>query len=158
MQYLKSIEKPDGECFLCAAAATAESNVEQRKGRLVLWTTEQSVVVINLYPYTNGHLLIAPKAHKADMELLSHDELVDLQTQTVRAIRLLKKALSPQAFNLGINLGRVAGAGVPGHLHQHVVPRWNGDVNFMTVVGDIRVVPEAADQLYDHLMNVMAVK
>jgi ATP adenylyltransferase len=157
MQYIKAIDKPEGDagCFLCAAAATAESDIDQRKGRLVLWTSEHCVAVINLYPYTNGHLLIAPKAHKADLELLTPEESNDLIAQTIRAVALLKKALSPQGFNLGINLGRVAGAGVPGHLHQHIVPRWNGDVNFMTVVGDIRVVPEAADQLYDQLLNTL---
>jgi ATP adenylyltransferase len=75
--------------------------------------------------------------------------------QTVRAIELLKRAISPQGFNIGINLGRCAGAGVPGHVHQHVVPRWGGDTNFMSVVGEVRVVPEALSQLYDELMAVL---
>ncbi|MBC8106619.1 MAG: HIT domain-containing protein [Anaerolineae bacterium] len=154
MQYIRGLSNPESaeECFLCAAArATSE---DERRARLVLWTTEHSVVVINLFPYTNGHLLISPKSHKADMEELTEPELLDIQRQTVAAITLLKRAISPQGFNIGINLGRCAGAGLPGHVHQHVVPRWAGDVNFMTVVGDVRVVPEAADKLWEELTRV----
>jgi len=152
MAYIKGLSNPDsGECFLCAAAkATSE---DERRGRLVVWDTELSVVVINLFPYTNGHLLIAPKAHKAELEELDEAEALDLQRQTTEAVKLLKRALSPQGFNIGINLGRCAGAGLPGHVHQHVVPRWAGDVNFMTVVGDVRVVPDAADRIWDELVG-----
>ena len=140
-------------CFLCdAARATSD---DERRGRLVLWTTEHSIVVINLFPYTNGHLLVAPKAHKAELEQLTDEEANDLQAQTTRCVRLLKRALSPQGFNIGINLGRCAGAGLPGHIHQHVVPRWAGDTNFITVVGQVRVVPQAVAQLYDELMGVL---
>ena len=85
---------------------------------------------------------------KADMEQLTPDEVLDMQTQTIDAIKLLKKAISPQGFNIGINLGRCAGAGLPGHVHQHVVPRWGGDTNFMSVVGEIRIVPQAMGQLW----------
>jgi ATP adenylyltransferase len=156
MDYIRSLSKKDegGGCFLCAAGA-AVTDPEKRDG-LVLWTTPLSVVLINRYPYTNGHLLIAPRAHKADFEELTDDEQLDLAKQSTRAIGLLKRALSPQGFNLGTNLGRVAGAGVPGHLHQHVVPRWGGDTNFMSVVGDVRVVPQAMSQLYDELMRVQS--
>ena len=154
MDYIRSLSKDDaGGCFLCAAAA-ATSDSEKRE-RLVLWTTDHTVVLINRYPYTNGHLLIAPKSHKADFEDLSDAEQLDLAQQSTRALRLLKRALSPQGFNLGTNLGRVAGAGVPGHLHQHLVPRWAGDTNFMSVVGDVRVVPQAMSQLYEELMRVL---
>ena len=155
MDYIRSLSKDDaGGCFLCAAA-TATTDAEKRD-RLVLWTTEHSVVLINRYPYTNGHLLIAPKSHKADFEELTDAEQLDLAQQSTRAIRLLKRALSPQGFNLGTNLGRVAGAGVPGHLHQHVVPRWGGDTNFMTVVADVRVVPQAMSQLHAELMKFVS--
>ena len=161
MDYIRSLNAPapigtggDGEaCFLCDAARA--TNDGERKARLVLWSNEHSIVVINLFPYTNGHLLIAPRQHKADLELLTADEANDLQLQTTRAVKLLKRALSPQGFNIGINLGRCAGAGLPGHLHQHVVPRWAGDTNFITVVGEIRVVPQAVSQLYDELMRVL---
>lgn len=153
MDYIRSLEKPDaGPCFLCAAGACASDS--ERRDRLVLWRTSLSVVLINRYPYTNGHLLIAPLAHKAELEELSDAENADLQLQTVAAIKLLKQALSPQGFNVGINLGRCAGAGVPGHVHQHVVPRWAGDTNFMSVVGQVRIVPQAISQLYEELLRV----
>src|SRR5204862_1186316 len=104
-------------------------------------------------PYTNGHLLVAPIAHKADLSDLSSQELDDFSKQTIAAMELLKKAISPQGFNIGINLGRCAGAGEPGHLHQHIVPRWGGDTNFMTVVGEVRVVPQAMSQLWEELVR-----
>ena len=122
----------------------------------MLWTTAHAVVLINRYPYTNGHLLIAPREHVADLELMSDDAAADFHRQTVRAIKLLKRAISPQGFNIGINLGRPAGAGVPGHVHQHVVPRWAGDTNFMSVVGEVRVVPQAMSQLHRELMPYVA--
>jgi ATP adenylyltransferase len=155
MDYIRSLSKDDaGGCFLCAAANAATE--QDRRDRLVLWTSDHSVALINRYPYTNGHLLIAPRAHKADFEDLTDAEQLDLAKQSTRALQLLKRALSPQGFNLGTNLGRVAGAGVPGHLHQHVVPRWGGDTNFMSVVGEVRVVPQAMSQLYDELTRVLA--
>ena len=153
MQYIRGLSKPESEeCFLCAAARATSD--DERRARLVVWTSEHCVVVINLFPYTNGHLLISPKSHKADLEELTEPEVLDMQLQTIEAVKLLKRALSPQGFNIGINLGRCAGAGLPGHVHQHVVPRWAGDVNFMTVVGDVRVVPEAADRVWEELMRV----
>ncbi|MEA2736180.1 MAG: adenylyltransferase [Humisphaera sp.] len=152
MDYIRSLDKPDaGKCFLCEAAAAASDR--EKTDRLVLWTTPQSVVLINRYPYTNGHLLIAPRAHVPDLELLADEAAIDLPRQTARAIKLLKLALSPQGFNIGINLGRCAGAGVPGHVHQHIVPRWAGDTNFMSVVGEVRVVPQAMSQLHAELMR-----
>ena len=154
MDYIRSLEKADDKsCFLCAAAAAIDE--KEKRERLVLWTSAHSVVLINRYPYTIGHLLIAPKAHKAELEELSPDELLDLQTQSLEALKLLKRAQSPQGFNIGINLGRCAGAGLPGHVHQHVVPRWGGDTNFMSVVGDVRVVPQAMSALYDELIKAM---
>jgi len=154
MDYIKSVVKgeEDEQCFLCRAAAARTD--DERRRSLTLWATESVVVVINRYPYTNGHLLIAPVAHKADLEELTAEEQLDLQRQTAEAVKLLKRAMSPQGFNIGINIGRCAGAGLPGHLHQHVVPRWNGDTNFMGVVGEVRVVPQAMSQLYDELVRV----
>jgi ATP adenylyltransferase len=155
MDYIRSLDKPEGdECFICAAVAAATE--QERRQRLVLWTTPLSIVLINRYPYTNGHLLIAPRQHVAELEQMTDEAGADLQRQTVRAVQLLKRAISPQGFNIGINLGRCAGAGLPGHVHQHVVPRWGGDTNFMSVVGDVRVVPQAVSQLYDELMAMYA--
>ena len=152
MEYIRSLGKPEEGCFLCAAAA-AETE-EDRRGRAVLWRTDHSVVLMNLFPYNNGHLLIAPRAHKAEMEELSEAEHADLMLQTTECVRLLKRAVSAQGFNIGINLGKCAGAGLPGHLHQHVVPRWAGDTTFMGVVGEVRVVPQALSQLYEELLQV----
>ena len=160
MDYIRSLSNPakdkttGEECFLCGAAAA--STDDERRSRLVLWQTDLSVVMLNRFPYTNGHLLVLPRAHKADLEELSDDERLDVLRQTTEAVRLLKRAVSAQGFNIGINLGRCAGAGVPGHLHQHVVPRWAGDINFMHVVGETRIVPEAMSQLYAELMRVRA--
>jgi len=154
MDYIKSLgkEKNDGKCFLCEAAAA--TGPDQMRERLVLWQTDLSVVLLNRYPYANGHLLVAPRLHKGDLEELTREESQDLLLETAKAVKLLRSAVSAQGFNIGINLGRVAGAGVPGHLHQHIVPRWAGDVNFMHVIGDVSVVPQANAQLYEELMRV----
>ena len=152
MDYIRSLQKPGGDrCFLCEASL-APDPIDPDK--LVLWRTDHTIVLMNRYPYTNGHLLVAPRAHKADMEELTNDEKLDLLDQTTQAISLLKRAVSAQGFNIGINLGRCAGAGVPGHLHQHVVPRWAGDVNFMSVVAEVQVVPEAVTRMYRELLRV----
>src|SRR5436305_9547104 len=153
MDYIKSLTKgdtKDDQCFLCEAAAADDA---ARRQRLVLWQTDLVVVLINRFPYANGHLLIAPRAHKAELEELSDAELLEVGRQTTEAVRLLKRAVSAQGFNIGINLGRVAGAGVPGHIHQHLVPRWGGDPTFLHVVGEVSIVPEPNRQLYEGLLR-----
>jgi ATP adenylyltransferase len=152
MEYIRSLDRSDEGCFLCAGVSSATP--DENRQRLVLWHTEHSVVVINRFPYSNGHLLIAPRTHKAELEELTAEEHTDLMLQTTECVRLLKRAVSAQGFNIGINLGKCAGAGLPGHLHQHVVPRWAGDTNFMSVVGEVRVVPQAMTQLHDELVGV----
>jgi ATP adenylyltransferase len=159
LDYIRSLNAPAdagkaGGCFLCDAA-NADSDAV-RRDRLVVWRTEHSLVVMNKFPYTNGHLLVAPAAHKAELEELSPEELLDMQQQTAVAIGVLRRGVSPQGFNIGMNLGRCAGAGLPGHLHQHIVPRWNGDVNFMSVVGEVRIVPGVLEKMYDELMSAYA--
>ncbi len=153
MEYIRSLDRSDEGCFLCDGAGAASE--DERRQRLVLWQTEHSVVVINRFPYNNGHLLIAPRSHKAELEELTPDEHADLMLQTTECVRLLKRAVSAQGFNIGINLGKCAGAGLPGHLHQHVVPRWAGDTNFMSVVGETRIVPQAMSQLWEELVGVV---
>ncbi|HEX8911383.1 MAG TPA: HIT domain-containing protein [Humisphaera sp.] len=154
MPYIKGLDKPPGGdgCFLCAAAAA--DTPEARRAALVLWRTGHSVVLLNRYPYANGHVMVAPLGHHADLDALPPEGQADIMAQTAAVVRLLRRAVSAQGANIGINLGRCAGAGVPGHLHQHVVPRWAGDVSFMHVVGDVRVVPEAVRQTYDELLRV----
>ncbi len=153
IDYIRALDK-GGPCFVCDAAGLDDAAFCRE--RLVLWASEHSIVMMNRYPYTNGHLLIAPRLHKAELEDLTPDEMLDLQVQTTRCVGLLKQAMSPQGFNIGINLGRCAGAGLPGHLHQHVVPRWAGDTNFISVIGEIRVVPQGIMQLYDELRSTLA--
>ncbi|MEM6560466.1 MAG: HIT domain-containing protein [Planctomycetota bacterium] len=168
MAYIRSLEKaPEltdpllaacGGCFLCAAARYDEADEPEEeaiRNRLVLWRSDFCVCLINRYPYTNGHLMIAPRRHEAFLENLDADEAADLHTQTVRAIELLKAVMHPQGFNVGINLGSAAGAGVPGHLHRHIVPRWGGDANFMSVVGNVRVVPEAVEETWRILREAL---
>ncbi len=151
MDYIRTLDREAGECFLCKAASCSDDR--ESRDRLVLWTTALTGVCINKFPYTNGHLLIFPRRHLADLEELTSEESLDLQMQTAEAVKLLKRAISPQGFNIGMNLGRCAGAGLPGHLHQHVVPRWAGDTNFISVIGDVRVVPQAIEQLCEELLK-----
>ncbi len=156
MDYIRSLEKPatedPGGCFLCGAVAATTD--DERRKRTVLWDSTHCIVLMNHFPYNNGHVLIAPKSHKAELEELSDAERADLLLQTTECVRLLKRAVSAQGFNIGINLGKCAGAGLPGHVHQHVVPRWAGDTNFMGVVGEVRVIPQAMSQLYVELLAV----
>jgi len=148
-------EKPHG-CIFCLG----ERSEEDDRQNLILLRTPLSLVMLNRYPYTNGHLMVAPRRHTAELDALSNDEMLDL-FRTVRLCRgVLQAEASPQGFNIGLNLGRAAGAGIEDHLHIHVVPRWNGDSNFMTVVADVRVVPEglltAYDRLYPHFATPVA--
>jgi ATP adenylyltransferase len=113
-------------------------------------------VVLNRFPYNNGHLLIAPKAHKGRLDELTTEETLDLQQTLTRMVDVLERLMKPEGFNVGLNLGKAAGAGLPGHLHWHVVPRWNGDTNFMPVLADTRVIAQSLDALYDLLAPALA--
>jgi ATP adenylyltransferase len=137
--------KPQG-CIFC------HTDDDHGRERLILHRTELSLVMLNRYPYTNGHLLVAPLRHTADLDTLSPGEMLDLFDVLRLCRRALQQAASPQGYNLGMNLGKAAGAGVEDHLHFHLVPRWNGDTNFMTVVGDLRVMPENLITTYDKLL------
>lgn len=144
------VEKPQG-CIFCL-----DDDPARDRERLVLHRTLLSLVMLNRYPYTNGHLMVAPRRHTADMDTLADEEMLDL-FRTVRLCRsVLQQEASPQGYNIGLNLGRAAGAGVEEHLHFHVVPRWNGDSNFMTVVADLRVIPEGLLAAYDRLYPLFA--
>ncbi|ABL77968.1 histidine triad (HIT) protein [Thermofilum pendens Hrk 5] len=136
IEYAK-IERGEG-CFICKAVESSE--LEEN---LVVYKGEKIIVMLNRYPYNTGHLLVAPTRHVADFSQLSDEELFSLAKAVSLSLELLKKALSPDGFNVGVNLGRVAGAGLESHLHVHVVPRWNGDTNFMPVIADAKVIPEA---------------
>jgi ATP adenylyltransferase len=122
-----------------------------RRSSLVLGQTAHSIVMLNKYPYNNGHLLIAPKEHVRDFSVLSAEEYADLGWVLKESVEIIAKALRPGGINLGMNLGRCAGAGVEDHLHWHVVPRWDGDTNFMPVVGEVRVISQHLAESYDRL-------
>ena len=141
----KAAPKPD-ECFICSGLAA-----DRDRENLIALRTPQSVVVLNRFPYNNGHLLVAPRAHKGRLDELDQDELLDVMDTLRRMTRLLEDLMKPDGFNIGLNLGRVAGAGLPGHLHWHVVPRWNGDTNFMPVLADVKVLALSLDKLWEML-------
>jgi len=141
-------------CFLCDAFQT-DMLLEDAPQRGVLHVAKHNVILLNRYPYTNGHLLIAPASHVNSLSDLSPDARAEMMELTEVIERLLRKAMNCQGVNIGMNLGRCAGAGVPGHIHQHVVPRWEGDTNFMQTIGGVRVQPQALDQSYAHLRQVL---
>lgn len=150
MQYIRSLEQEQADegCFLCHYWNRPGDDPTNH----VVWRGESACVVMNRFPYTNGHLLIAHAAHKADLSDLTDDELHELTILIRDSVSLLRKTVHAEGFNIGYNLERCAGAGLPGHIHAHVVPRWSGDTNFMAVVGDARVVPDALDALYEELV------
>jgi ATP adenylyltransferase len=111
--------------------------------------------MLNRYPYTGGHLMVAPLRHTAELDVLDDSELLDLMHMLCKGRALLRRVVKPDGFNVGINLGKAAGAGVEEHLHIHIVPRWNGDSNFMTVVGDVRVIPEGLIAAFDLLSTAL---
>ena len=117
----------------------------------VLARTDLAFVVLNKFPYNPGHLVVVPSRHVGDIEALTAEENADLQSLLQRSVRALREGSEPQGFNIGLNLGRVGGAGIPDHLHWHVVPRWSGDMNFMSVVGQTRVLPELLADTYRRL-------
>jgi ATP adenylyltransferase len=130
----------DGEsCVFCRILASGLPDTETH----IVWRGERAFAILNAYPYTNGHLLVMPYRHASELDGLDDDESIELWSGVNAAISALKAAYQPDGLNMGANLGRAGGAGVPGHVHLHVLPRWNGDTNFMTSVSDTRVMPES---------------
>lgn len=146
MEYLMS-DNPGG-CIFCDKPADGDD-----RKNLILFRTGSSFAMMNAYPYNNGHLMVAPFKHAASFRELSPDERRDLMEAVTRAEVILDRAFSPQGMNIGVNLGHCAGAGVPGHVHVHIVPRWEGDTNFMPVLGETRVIPELLIQTYERLLQ-----
>ncbi|MBA4188636.1 MAG: HIT family hydrolase [Planctomycetaceae bacterium] len=139
---------PRSDCFMCHAVAATDD-----RANLLVYRSELSAVVLNRFPYNNGHLLVCPRAHKGRFNELTPEEMLDLQIVVGKMIAIIEKRMRPDGFNVGLNLGQSAGAGVPGHLHWHIVPRWNGDANFMPVVGNTKVISQSLDALYDLLLE-----
>lgn len=136
----------DQECFLCRGVADQADREHQ-----IVQRGKEVVTVLNRYPYNNGHLLVAPRAHKARLDQLSDAEHLELMQTVTSMTRLIERVMNAEGFNIGVNLGRVAGAGLPGHMHWHIVPRWNGDVNFMPALAGIKSIPQSLDALWEVL-------
>ncbi|MBI5725565.1 MAG: HIT domain-containing protein [Planctomycetes bacterium] len=144
MEYIDALSGPKGDCFLCRYRDQADQDGKN----YVLWRGKAVFAVLNRYPYTGGHTMVAPYGHVAGLGDLDSPTLVEMMRMVRDLPAIMTKALRAEGFNIGINIGRCAGAGLPGHLHIHVVPRWGGDTNFMPVFGDVRVIPQTLDELY----------
>lgn len=153
LSYVASAKPPaeNDPCFICQGLASQDDRTH-----LIVCRTPWSVVVLNRFPYNNGHLLVAPKAHKGRLDELSTHEILDGQQTLARLVTLLGELMKPDGFNLGLNLGRAAGAGLPGHLHWHIVPRWHGDTNFMPILADVKVIVQSLDALHDCLSAALS--
>jgi ATP adenylyltransferase len=148
-----AVSRPAGAdegCFICQGLAEAND-----RGNLIVLRTSYSVVVLNRFPYNNGHLLIAPLAHKGALADLDASEMLESMQTMNRMIAVLDDVMHPDGYNVGLNLGKAAGAGLPGHLHWHVVPRWNGDTNFMPILTETKVIVQSLDTLYDLLVDCL---
>lgn len=139
----------DRGCFMCRAAATYADEAAAARANLVVAADAHAVTILNRYPYNNGHLLVCPRRHVGDLSELSDAEHLAAMHAVAHFTALLRRLIRAEGFNIGLNLGRAAGAGVPGHLHWHVVPRWPGDSNFMPVTGDARIISQSLDALWE---------
>ncbi len=147
MKYIKeSIDKPENGCILCTKPGQADD-----RANLILHRGKTAYVICNKFPYNNGHLMVVPYAHTASLDDVGDECGLELWKLIALCRRILADAFSPDGFNIGINLGRVAGAGIDTHLHIHIVPRWNGDVNFMPVIGETKVISQGLEETYEEL-------
>jgi ATP adenylyltransferase len=142
-------EKESG-CFICHNL----ENPQDDSKNLVLWRTDKSIVILNRFPYNNGHLLIAPARHIPDLDDAADEELLEILKLVRESQKALSAAIKPHGFNVGMNFGRCGGAGLPGHLHIHIVPRWDGDTNFMSVCSDTKVISQSLTELYELLKQI----
>jgi ATP adenylyltransferase len=142
MKYIEANHKEEG-CVFCNAQ-TKEDNTEN----LIAFRGERAFVILNLFPYTSGHLMVVPFNHIATLENLDPATRAEMMELTSQCMNVLKNIYRPQGFNMGANIGEAAGAGVPGHIHIHIVPRWGGDTNFMSTLGETRVLPESIEDTY----------
>jgi len=149
MEYILS-DKEKGHCIFCEAIAQ-----DRDEENLVLYRGKHAFIILNLYPYNNGHLMVVPYEHVPSTEDLDPEVLTELMLLVNKSLQLLRKVMSPQGFNIGINMGAPAGAGIQDHVHVHVVPRWTGDTNFMPVLAATRVVPELLAQTYAKMRDAL---
>ena len=140
----RSDDAPAAACFLCHGLAQ-----EDDRAHLLVWRRANSAVFLNKYPYNNGHLLVCPLVHRGDLSDLDGSVLTEPLETVKQVVAILDRMMKPQGYNIGLNLGKSAGAGLPGHLHWHIVPRWDGDTNFMPILGGTKVIIESLDEFYD---------
>lgn len=145
-RYVKEARESGGECIFVKLPRESDD-----RKNLILYRGKHAFVILNAYPYTNGHLMVAPYKHTANLEDLTDEEILETQKLITACVHWLTEAYHPEGFNIGMNLGRASGAGIEDHLHWHVVPRWIGDTNFMPVIGEVRVLPESLEESYDRL-------
>src|SRR2546430_660593 len=150
LSYVATAKPPSAAegCFICQGLGEQDD-----RRSLIALRTPRSVVVLNRFPYNNGHLLVAPLAHKGRLEELDSEDLLEIMEALRHMVRILDRLMCPDGYNIGLNLGRAAGAGLPGHLHWHIVPRWHGDTNFMPILADVKVIVQSLDTLYDLLVE-----
>jgi ATP adenylyltransferase len=147
LAYVKDASKDiEEECIFCAKPAQDDD-----EANLIVHRGERSFVILNLFPYTNGHLMVAPYAHLGRLQELGSETLAEMMALAQRSMDRLEQVYDPHGYNVGFNQGRVAGAGVEHHIHMHVVPRWGGDTNFMPVIADTKVMPQSIEQSYEAL-------
>ncbi len=147
LDYVKDASKDiEEECIFCA-----KPREDDDEGNLIVHRGELCFVILNKFPYTNGHLMVAPYAHVASLPEIDADTVAEIMRLAQNAMTVLERTYSPHGYNVGFNQGRVAGAGVEHHIHMHIVPRWGGDTNFMPVLADTRVMPQTLEQSYEAL-------
>ena len=150
MAFITPKTEPQPGCIFCTQPAANRDDEYH-----ILYRGERCFMMLNKYPYNNGHLMIAPFEHVGSISLLDAETLAELMAQAQLALKAIRYAMKPDGFNMGINEGKVAGAGFADHMHYHIVPRWNGDTNFMPVVADIKVMPEHLDNVYKQLKDAL---
>jgi len=152
MQYIGGEQRPG--CLFCRVI----ENPDDEDAKLVVWRAKGAIVLLNKFPYNPGHAMVAPIAHKASLEELDDAESADLIGAVRRTFTVLRSVMKPDGLNAGVNVGTAAGAGIPDHVHFHVVPRWNGDTNFMAVIDDVKIVNEALTQTAEKLKQAFAAR
>ncbi|TET55090.1 MAG: HIT domain-containing protein [Actinobacteria bacterium] len=150
MKYINKEHKDYGKCIFCEKLAD-----DKDSENLILHRAKFSFIIMNLYPYISGHLMVLPNKHTSDFISLTENESIEINAMLKKSIKALEKAISPHAFNIGLNLGRQAGAGIAEHIHWHIVPRWEADTNFMPIINDARIVPQSLEDTYQLLKKAI---
>lgn len=151
MKYIEGIDvEDDGGCIFCEKPKENDD-----KKNFIIYRGKKCFIILNIFPYNNGHLLVVPYEHTSDMKDLDSETMLELMKTTSIVIEAIKKTMRPDGFNIGMNLGRTAGAGIKEHLHMHIVPRWNGDTNFMPVIGGTKVISESLEDTYEKLSKAV---